>query len=120
MAKEEVSGEPPDGSRVKVPLGENPDLFGGDRRSFLGMQTFTKPAHIGHDQQTDGDKKSFPPDAATRGRWHGVELPLEAGGVELLLETGGVHLPLETGGVELPHPGRPAHRHLPPTLAVCK
>ena len=73
------------------------------------MQTFTKPAHIGHDQQTDGDKKSFPPDAATRGRWHGVELPLEADGLELLLEA---------GGVELPHPGRPAHRHLPPTLAV--
>ena len=44
----------------------------------------------GHDQQTDGDTKSFPPDAATRGRWYGVELPLEAGGVELLLETGGV------------------------------
>ena len=49
-------------------------------------------------------------------------LPQEAGGmvVELPLEADGLELLLEAGGVELPHPGRPAHRHLPPTLAVCK
>lgn len=47
-------------------------------------------------------------------------LPQEAGGmvVELPLEADGLELLLEAGGVELPHPGRPAHRHLPPTLAV--